>query len=548
MPRPSWRLALICLVGVVLSTAVALLAGPQTGPVTAISGTPVAAAEVPEAGLRATPQAATSDGQDGKQAAWVIAENQQPGTADWRITGAPRTGSISGFADRTYAATGEPVRLYVSTTAPRFHVEAYRIGYYAGTGGRLVWASPDYDGRRQPACGLGAGVNMVSCANWASTMTVQITQQFPQGDYLLKLVGSGHEQSYVPLTVWAPASHATYLVKNNVFTWQAWNTYGGYDFYQGLGTCPGNQYPPCARARVVSYDRPYSEDQGAGNFLSMEAPLVRFVEEHGLDVTYVTDLTVQDHPAIVRDHQTLLSPGHDDCWSLGERTAVTDANQAGLNIAFFGAGAVLRHVRTQTSPLGPDRELVDYRDAKEDPLNGHGDPRQVTGNTWGSPPASWPSGRLVGEEYNGFLAPNVRVPMTVPDPSAWIFAGTDLTRGKDVPGVVSSDVDSLEPGSGHPSNVQVLAHTALPTAGAQAASRNGSVFYSDMTYYTATAGHAGVWASGTNNWIPALVPCAAGPACPAAFVATVTGNLLRLMGRGPAGSFQPSVPNWRQYY
>jgi hypothetical protein len=37
----------------------------------------------------------------------------------------------------------------------------------------------------------------------------------------------------VPLIVWDPASHATYLVQNSVLTWQAWNPYGGDDFYGG---------------------------------------------------------------------------------------------------------------------------------------------------------------------------------------------------------------------------------------------------------------------------------------------------------------------------
>ncbi|HVV24050.1 MAG TPA: N,N-dimethylformamidase beta subunit family domain-containing protein, partial [Pseudonocardiaceae bacterium] len=334
--------------------------------------------------------------------------------------------------------------------------------------------------------------------------------------------------------------HAAYLVKNDVYTWQAWNAYGGYDYYAGVGTCPPNVYPLCTRARVVSFDRPYAYGQGAGDFLALEAPLVRILEQHGLDVTYVTDMTVQDHPDIVRDHRALLSLGHDECWSLGERNAVTAANAHGLNIAFFGASAVLRHVRTESSPLGADRQLVDYRNAQEDPLNGHGDPLQVTGNTWSSAPARMPAGRLVGETYNGFLEPGVHADMTVVDPAAWIFQGTGLAKGATLPSAIASDVDSLENGAAHPANVQVLTHSALPVAKAQANSHNGPVFYSDMTYYTSTTSKAGVWDSGTNNWIPAL------PDSPA--MVAVTGNLLSVFGQGPAGRTHPSVANFRAFY
>ena len=169
---------------------------------------------------------------------------------------------------------------------------------------------------------------MVSCDNWSPTLKVLISPAFVQGDYLLKLVGSGGQQSYVPLTIWDPASKATYLVKNDVYTWQAWNPYGGYDFYTGLGACPSDVYPLCSRARIDSFDRPYGYGEGAGDFLGSEYPFVRFAEEHGLDVTYVTDVTVEQHPTDLLAHKVLLSLGHDECWSLGERRAA-DRRRAG---------------------------------------------------------------------------------------------------------------------------------------------------------------------------------------------------------------------------
>ena len=162
---------------------------------------------------------------------------------------------------------------------------------------------------------------MVACDNWSPSLTFDVTPAFVQGDYLIKLVGPGNRQSYVPLTIWDPASTATYVIKNDVFTWQAWNFYGGYDYYQGLGSCPPGVYPICNRARVVSYDRPYAAENGSGNFLGLEYPLVRWAEQHGLDVTYATDLTVQEHPGYLLKHKVLLSLGHDECWSLGERQA-----------------------------------------------------------------------------------------------------------------------------------------------------------------------------------------------------------------------------------
>jgi hypothetical protein len=543
MPRPSSRIVLIGVTGVLVATAVAMLAGRHAPPVPESSVLPATGRSALPGG--SSPLAATRLAQSGVQANWVLQENQLDGTTDWRISGAPATGFIEGFADQTYATVGQPVRLFVSTSAPTFRMEAYRIGYYGGTGARLVGASPTLPGRVQPRCPLTQGVNMVSCANWTPSMTVQITQYFVQGDYLLKLIGANNEQTYVPLTVWDPTSHAAYLVKNDVYTWQAWNLYGGYDYYQGVGTCPPGSYPLCTRSRVVSEDRPYGQGNGSGEFLSLEAPLVRFMEQRGLDVTYVDDQTVQDHPEILADHHALVSLGHDECWSLGERTAVTAASKAGLNLAFFGASAMLRHVRTRSSPIGPNRELVDYRNAAEDPLNGKGDPRNVTGNTWGSPPANWPASDLVGEAYNGFLNAGQHAPMQVVDQAAWIFQNTGLSDDSTLPDVIASDVDSLQstPLAEHPADVQMFTHSALSVKQGLSNSRGGDTFYSDMTYYSDPTNKAGVWDSGTDNWIPSL---GAGPAMEA--VQAMTSNVLWLFGQGPSGRLRPSVANWRSYY
>src|SRR5512132_2863292 len=82
---------------------------------------------------------------------WVIVENRRPGTSGWRIAHPGPADAIEGWADHVSAAAGERVRLYVSTTAPRFQVRAYRMGWYGGRGARLVWRSPPLPGRRQPS-------------------------------------------------------------------------------------------------------------------------------------------------------------------------------------------------------------------------------------------------------------------------------------------------------------------------------------------------------------------------------------------------------------
>jgi hypothetical protein len=470
----------------------------------------------------------------------TIAENQRPGTTDWQLSGGPpQAGTIAGFANLTYAAAGQTVQLYVTTTAPTFHAVAYRMGWYQGNGGRQVWSSPEVTGQVQPPCPLTRGINMVSCANWSASLTIPITASFVQGEYLIKLIGSGNQQSYVPLTVWDPRSTATYLFVSRSLTEEGWNVYGGYSYYEGVGRCTLGQtgsYPPCNRARVVSFDRPYADGNGASDFLTNEYPLLRLMEENGLDVAYVSDVTLDAYPSVILQHKALLSLGHDETWTNNERQGAQTAISHGVNLLFFGAAAIVRHARLEASALGPDRQEVDYRDSSEDPLDGSGDPMQVTGNTWSSSPSSWSEIPLVGENYSGYLYPGRSAPLVVTEANAWIFKGTGLQNGSQIPGVLGSDIDHLDASS--PANIEVFGHSPVPLSLAYTnEGRWDGDTYSDMTYYTSPSSGAGVWDSGSVDWIEALRTSQP--------LATITGNLLWLFGQGPAGKLIPSVPNWR---
>ena len=72
---------------------------------------------------------------------WVSAQNGRPGTSDWRIAKMRTAGSrVTGTSE---CQVGDSVTLYVTTPAKMFHVEAFRMGWYHGLGGRLVWRSAD---------------------------------------------------------------------------------------------------------------------------------------------------------------------------------------------------------------------------------------------------------------------------------------------------------------------------------------------------------------------------------------------------------------------
>jgi hypothetical protein len=461
-------------------------------------------------------------------ARWVVDENAKAGSADWQITGPINHGNIEGYADATSATDGETVRLYVSTDARSYRVDAYRMGWYGGKQGRLVWRSPVRAGFRQATPVVDPKTRMVE-ARWTSSLTVSIDRTWPPGDYLLKLVADNGYAQFVPLAVRDDTSRAALVVVNAVTTWQAYNRWGGHSLYEGVDRLGATT--PEARSQVASFDRPYENDSGSGDFLGNELPLVSLLERQGYDVTYWTDVDLHRRGGRLSDHRSMLSLGHDEYWSAEMRGSVERARDAGTNVAFFGANALYRAIRLEPSPLGADRHEVNYRVARDDPLTGVDNNRVTV--SWREPPVNRPESSLVGDYYQ---CNPVKADMVVADPTAWVFAGTGLGEGDKLRNVVGPEFDRYDVNAPQPPGpVQVLTHSPLRCG--------GKATFSDMTWYSVASG-AGVFATGTNWWISKLnMACGPSDSCLDDDVRRITLNVLDAFSIGPAGRAHPSVSN-----
>lgn len=460
----------------------------------------------------------------------IKAENQKPGTSAWRITGYQSAHNIEGYASKVSVDQGNSFKVYISTTSASYKIQAYRMGYYQGKLGRLVWTSPTLVGEKQPTCPVLKPSNTVEC-NWKPSYTIKTNSTWFPGDYLLKLVGNNNAQRWIPITVRNDRSNAAVVVVNAVTTWQAYNRYGKYDLYTGP-----NGYSD--RATKVSFDRPYDYyfGQGAADFPGNELPLVAMVEKMGLNVTYVTSVDLQKRPSLIYNHRVLISLGHDEYYSPQMRHALTVAQQHGTNLMFLGANAIFRRIRFESTKVGPDRIQVNYRVASQDPMYGVNN-SEVTTN-WPAGPDPRPESALIGIQY---ACNPVKNDMVITDPSSWIFANTGLKFGSRIRNLVGSEYDGFDPYSPYPKDLQLLANSPVLC-------RNRPGF-SDMSYYTTSNG-AGVFATGTNLWVAALgsaCPQFMGP-CPIAPVVKITQNVLEAFGSGLPGKAHPSLPNALSVY
>ncbi len=454
----------------------------------------------------------------------IGAENALPGTRGWWISNLGAPDEIVGYAGQASVLTGEPVALYVSTTAREYEVKAFRIGWYGGDLARKVWQSGAVRGYQQAAPAFADATRTVS-TQWNVSLTVP-TDDWPPGSYLFRLDAETGGQRYVPLTVRSATTAGKVVIKNAVPTWQAYNTWGGYDLYVG----PSGGYDD--RSYVVSLDRPGDYD-GAYLFMVYERKLVNLAERLGLPLAYLTATDIASDPHALDGASALVSPGHDEYWSPPERAIVTAARDAGMNIAFLGANAMFRRTRLEPTALGPNRQVVCYKTSYQlDPL--YGVQNDLVTSDWREPPNPDPESSLIGTLYEGYPAIADYVVLT---PDAWMFEGTGVSAGTSFPVLVGIEYDRVTPGFPLERPIQVLAHSPLTC--------NGVASFADSAYYTHPGG-AGVFNTGTMRWVEAFGPPLYGWGLTSAagqFTRRVTANVLTAFADGPAAAKYPARDN-----
>ena len=479
------------------------------------------------------PQAAASGGEGSPSknptatatASAIAAEQDLPGNTDWRLTSVGPQNAIEGYADKVSVLPGESVALRVSTTSPSFRVSAYRMGYYGGAEARLVWSSDSVPGSLQSGAQFDNATRMVH-TGWHDSLTVPTTG-WPTGAYLLRLDSSAGHQRYVPLIVRSASAAGAVLLMHGVATWQAYNLWGGYSLYQGSNGAYAT------RSYSVSFDRPY-DDVGAEKFLVYERAAVTLAERLRVPLAYTTGLDVHQDPKVLDGARAVFSLGHDEYWTPEQRQYVTQARDAGVNLAFLGANTCFRRIRFGASPTGPNRTVVCYKTAyQEDPLYGH-DSTLVT-TDYRVAPAAHPESSMTGVLYEGYPTD---APFVVHGADHWLFNGTGVKNGDSFDHLVGVEYDRVTPDQPTPRPLEIVAHSPLVC--------NGRSSHSDMAYYTVPSG-AGVFASGTMRWVEGLMAGTRDDggdhgmnAHTRDFVTRTTENLMRAFAAGPAGHSQPA--------
>ena len=418
----------------------------------------------------------------------IAIENQKEGTTNWTLDSGVNTRFIQGYANSVSAIPGESVGIYVSSEAPlSYHFDVYRIGWYGGTGGHLYYTSPAITSQAQgywtPATGLICSKCKVDPttrevdANWDKSADLTIGTNWPSGAYLIKLVGSNHSQSYIPLVIRDSLSHSSLLVSLPVNTYAAYNLWGGYSLY--------GEYQPSGiplfskRASHVSFNRPYERSAGASDFLSWDIQNIRFLERSGYDVSYSTNVDMDAHPQELLQHRIFVSVGHDEYWTKAMRDGAEAARDKGISLAFFGSNDCYWQARIESDATDtPGRVVVSYKvQTKVDPNLPNGPTEQLKNDPvypahpelvtaqWRDPVVNRPENALMGLMYRSYF--NTIYGYT-PD---WIVSSgstdallinTDLKPGQHIKGgFLGYEYDSYDNNGFTPKNLVILAQSPV---------------------------------------------------------------------------------------
>ena len=476
-----------------------------------------------------------SDGAPASPAGWsaaVRAENARPGDLTWRIgSTAGKAAGLEAYADRVSVRPGERVGLYVQGSGP-VAVRALRIGDYAGVGARQVWAG-SVGATAQPAgvtseaalpdAGGIHDTHLVT-APWHRTGEVDTTG-WPEGDYLLRL-DAGPASRYVPLTVRSADARGRLLVVVAPMTWQAYNRWGGGSLYDGDDGAFAD------RSLAVTFDRPYADGFGSGRFLTYDAPIVTLAERAGLPLAWATDYDLATDPGLLAGATGIVVGGHAEYWTGPMRDAVTAQVGAGANLAVFGANTAYWRVRLAGARDGRPRVVVGAKDRSLDPLAAS-DPGGATAR-FRDEPAPRREEALTGMRYDCFPA---ETSWTVVDPAWWGYAGTGVTAGERLPGVVGPEADRVYPVDGRPKPLEIVAYQPY-SCGPSARTVHTGV------YWVSPSG-AGVFSAGTMRWpCSTEVGCTDVPGTRSAAVTTrVTINVLTAFAEPLAGRAHPATDN-----
>jgi hypothetical protein len=435
----------------------------------------------------------------------ITNENTLAGTSGWERSQADAP-NIEGYTSKTSVAPGETLGFHVSTKPIiNFRIVIYRLGWYSGTGARQMTCLPScstsYTGAARSTPTLNSATGKVD-AGWPQTTSLTIPSNWTTGEYVAEYVPtSGSNNGYARYSPFVVRSSAPQAQASSILVVVPFNTYNAYNEWGGASSYDNftnKKTFKLAHATKVSFNRPFHRRE----WRFWDLPTLRFLEREGYDVSYVSDTDVDANPQILQQHRAVIVSGHSEYWSKNMRDGFDAARDAGTNLFFAGANDAYWQVRYEDSScasndtvctnVGDRRTMVIYKQEESNQVDPISNPalKTIQWRQLGRPECQLQGGVQYGSWFpNDGYRDYTTTAAGAADP--W-DAGTGLTSGSTVSGLVGFEYDSFFPGCSVPGTPQILFSYQGPETDAQ--------FDSAAVKYTADGSGARVFSSGTEQW------------------------------------------------
>ena len=404
-------------------------------------------------------------------------------SSEWRADRAHLTYDtrmLAGYASRVSVNVGETIHFYVRAPE-QFSIRFYRLGWYGGAAGRLLAAVSNLAPLPQPPCEWqdGGTVNgYFTCRNWRLSYSLSVPITWVSGIYVASIRAASYHHGRARLRTYAhdvifvvrdDQRRADFIYQQAVATEEAYNSYLYGPSLYSFQTVSGSTVP----VAKASFERPFDALDNL-QFYRYELPFIVWLERSGYDVVYSTDIdTHERHTTLTSQYKALLTSGHSEYWSKAMYDTVQGARDQGLDLGFFSGDTLYWQMRLEDerAPVGDsthnlqDRVMVVFRHPYPPNAQGLGDPNPdpaLQTINWRAFPVMRDEEALVGVHFThsancpehvaawasfGEGAPALYVapqPLTVADSDSWVYGGTGLRSGDEIPHVYGQETDAFE--------------------------------------------------------------------------------------------------------
>ena len=387
--------------------------------------------------------------------------------------------SVPLYLDQLSGTCGDTITVHAASTFNTATViRAFRIGWYAGAGSRLIWSSAPihlsatrFSTKSRPS---------IPSPKWPISTTVQIDSSWRPGLYVIATTSGSRVTGVAEFVVRNASTPKPALVIYSGLTNASYSPFGGASLYRGLD---GG-----ALATSVALQRPLILN-GRVAFLKYDVATAQVLDRIGIELDSAMDTDINSSPALLASRTEVILPGHSEYWTKRMYDALRSAQMTGTNIAVLGANEIYWQARVTTNAHGQPVSMFVSRDLTKDPLAASS-PQLATVRWRDDPLLDDPSAHL-GESYTVTRAHGSFQILSVP---SWLAKVPGLHIGAVLTDVAAGEVDGpqVTPPMSIPPATQLIGLGLLKGPG-------GKIATAGMTYYTAANGAAS-FQFGTTNW------------------------------------------------